>query len=81
MQRQDQDPAPALDPFPFTLRPFSLPLLEDFLLTEMPPLTNMLVDQRAVMEPIIAKRSQQGPTIHPVGLIYAKLYWLFQETD
>lgn len=79
--RQDQDPAPTLDPFPFALRPFSSSVLEDFLLTEMPGQDLMTADQRAIMDPIIARARQQGRSVHPVGLIYAKLYWLFQEND
>lgn len=81
MNRQDQDPAPALDPFPFTLRPFSKGVLEDFLLTEMPALDQMTADQKAVMQPVVDSAAQQGKVVHPVGLIYAKLYWLFQEND
>ena len=79
--RQDQDPAPALDPFPFTLRPFSQPTLEDFLLTEMPVFDSMTPDQKTIMEPIIRKAQKQGRSFHPVGVVYAKLYWLFQEND
>jgi hypothetical protein len=81
VQRQDEDPSPQLDPFAFTLRPFSQTVLEEFLLTEMPLVENMTQDQRRVMDPIIAKRNQQRSVIHPVGLIYAKLYWLFQSDD
>jgi Ferritin-like len=81
VRRQDQDPVPELDPFPFSLRPFSSSVLEDFLLTEMPPVADMLPEQKAVMQPIIDKRSQQGSIINRVGVIYAKLYWLFQTDD
>jgi hypothetical protein len=77
--RQDQDPAPELDPFPFTLRPFSKVALEDFLLAEMPAVDDMTPDQRKVMEPII--KAHAGHAVHPVGLIYAQLYWLFQKDD
>ena len=81
VQRQDLAPTPELDPFAFTLRPFSRSVLQDFLLTEMPAQKDMSNDQRQVMDPIIAERQQQGSIVHPVGLIYAKLYWLFQEDD
>jgi hypothetical protein len=81
VNRQDQDPEPALDPFPFTLRPFSKSVIEDFLLTEMPSLDQMTPQQKVVMQPIVDKAKQLGRLIHPVGLIYAKLYWLFQGDD
>jgi Ferritin-like len=81
VRRQDQDPSPTLDPFPFRLRPFSQSVLEDFLLAEKPPVEDMTSAQQAVMKPIIAKHSQQGKTVNPVGLLYAKLYWLFLEND
>jgi Ferritin-like len=79
--RQDQDPAPCLDPFPFSLRPFAKDVLEDFLLAEMPPLDDMDPRDKAIMLPIIASHSRPGPSVNPVGLIYAKLYWLFQKDD
>jgi hypothetical protein len=81
MQRQDQDPTPELDPFAFTLRPFSQSVLEDFLLTEMPLAGNMTSPQRTVMQPIIDRRIQTGQGVHPVGCIYAALYWLLQPDD
>lgn len=81
MQRQDQDPSPTLDPFPLTLRPFSRAVLEDFLLTEMPPLDNMTPAQKAVMQPIVNAHASPGTTVNPVGVIYGALYWLFQEND
>jgi hypothetical protein len=80
LNRQDQDPAPVLAPFPFSLRPFSKPVLEDFLLAEMPPQADLSPKQHQVMDPLIA--SHQGANnINPVGLIYAKVYWLFQVND
>ena len=76
LNRQDQDPSPGLAPFPFSLRPFTKSVLESFLLAEMPPLQDMSPQQRQVMEPLIASHQ-----VHPVGLIYAQVYWLFQEND
>jgi hypothetical protein len=78
LQRQDQDPHPTTDPFPFSLRPLTQDVLEDFLLAEMPSFKEMNADQQNVMGPIIAAR---GSKVHPVGLIYAQLYWLFQKDD
>lgn len=79
--RQDQDPAACLDPFPFSLRPLNKAVLEDFLLAEMPPLDDMTDGDKAIMLPIVASHSGQGNSVNPVGLIYAKLYWLFQKDD
>jgi hypothetical protein len=79
--RQDQDPDPKLDPFPFSLRPFTKDVLEDFLLAEMPPTKDMSTDQERVMRPIIDKHKTKGQIVNPVGLIYARLYWLLQEND
>lgn len=64
-------------PVPVSLSPLSKEMLEDFLLAEMPPLKQMNADQQKVMEPII---QAHGDKVHPVGLIYARLYWLFQRT-
>ncbi len=81
LARQDQDPNPALDPFRFTLRPLTKAVLEDFLLAEMPPLSDMTKNQRAVMEDVIKRHGGLSASVHPVGLIYMRLYWLFQEND
>ena len=81
VQRTDQAPSPTLDPFAFTLRPFSKFVLEEFLLTEMPSQSNMTEAQLAIMKPIISQHSKNGRLIHPVGIIYATLYWLFQADD
>ena len=78
MDRQDQDPNPMLDPFPFALRPLDENVLTDFLLAETPPLNKMSPDQQNVMRPLIDANKGR---FHPVGLIYAQLFWLFQEND
>lgn len=78
LTRQDQDPHSVLDPFRFELRPLTKEVLEEFLLAEMPPLEEMSVAQRAIMEPI---KQAHGDGFHPVGLIYARIFWLFQQDD
>lgn len=78
LTRQDQDPQPLLDPFRFALRPLTKEVLEEFLLAEMPPLEDMSVSQRAIMEPV---RQAHGNYFHPVGLVYARIFWLFQQND
>jgi hypothetical protein len=78
--RQDQDPIGAIDPFPFSLRPFTKSVLEDFLLAEMPPLEDLDGGDKQTMQAIICAR---GPSnaINRVGLIYARVYWLLQPND
>jgi hypothetical protein len=56
-------------------------VLEDFLLTEMPGRDKMTAEERAIMDPIIERARQQGRSVYPVGLVYANVYWLFQEND
>jgi hypothetical protein len=80
-ERQDQAPSSSLDPFAFTLRPFAKSVLEDFLLAEMPPLDAMRSNQREVMSEILAAHQQAGERVNRVGLIYARLYWIFQQDD
>lgn len=78
LTRQDQDPHPLLDPFRFALRPLTTNVLEEFLLAEMPPLEEMSAPQRAIMGPI---RQAHSSGFHPVGLVYARIFWLFQQDD
>ncbi len=78
LQRQDQDPHPQTDPFPFSLRPLTKETLENYLLAEMPPIQQMNDQQKAVMAPI---QQTHGNKVHSVGLLYAQLYWLFQKDD
>jgi hypothetical protein len=47
----------------------------------MPSPADMTADQLAIMKPIIFRHGQSGNPIHPVGIIYAQLYWLFQADD
>ncbi len=79
--RQDDIPHPDLDPFPFHLRPFRKhPVLEEFLLAEMPPLDQMDEDQQKLMRPIVDAH-KLDPRFHRVAMIYARLFWLFQQSD
>jgi hypothetical protein len=79
--RQDQNPITSVDPFPFSLRPFSKSVLEDFLLAEMPPLDDLSANDQATMQKIIAARSGSGTPVNRVGLIYSRVYWLLQQDD
>lgn len=79
--RQDLSPQVNLDPIPFRLEPFSKSSLAKYVAAESPLLRQGDPDfdelEAIIKEAEIASMTQ----IHHVGLIYAHLYWLFQETD
>lgn len=82
LERQDASPQPDLDPFPFSLEPFSTATLERFLIAEMPPIDALSPDQQVTMQKIIGhQKDSLHRRLHRVGLLYAKLYWLFQPSD
>jgi hypothetical protein len=78
LDRQDQDPHPATDPFPYSLRPLVQNVLEDFLLAETPAIPGLPSGIKEKMQEISDRHHN---AVHPVGLIYAQLYWLFQQDD
>ena len=80
--RQDFDPQPDIDPFSFSLEPFTKCTLEKFLITEMPDPGSLTLEQQATIADIRNRKSTAlHETLHRVGLLYAKLYWLFQPND
>ncbi|MBO3457318.1 ferritin-like protein [Aetokthonos hydrillicola Thurmond2011] len=80
--RGDLKPDNELDPFPFVLEPLTKSSLAKYVAAEMPIIddTNPL---KAEVDKIAeeAKVAAMGQAVHRVGLIYAKIYWLFQESD
>jgi hypothetical protein len=65
---RERSPAPEGTPFPLSLQPFGLPFVSRFLVAESPidaELPDDLGDRKA--------------TIDHVGVLYAMLYWLFQD--
>lgn len=79
--REDLRPDKELDPFPFILEPLTKSSLAKYVAAEMPTIddSNPL---KAEVDKIVqvAKDAAMGQ-VHRVGLIYAKIYWLFQEND
>ncbi len=81
-ERQDESPQDSLDPFPFTLEPFSKSVLAKYVLAEMPLIDDLPDEEKAEIEQI--KNEHQldiGMQINRVGALYLKLYWLFQSSD
>jgi hypothetical protein len=82
--RQDQDPAPAHDPYPFTLERLSLASLGKYVAAEAPEPKDLEDEiERKTLERISSAAAggiKQG-VIHRVGLVYLRLFFLFQEND
>lgn len=86
--RQDQLGAPASSPFPYRLEPFSSRTLALYLLAESPmlELNELPAQVRAFIDHSLGKLDldQDGrpdAAVQAIGLVYAKLYWLFQDSD
>ncbi|HEV7881295.1 ferritin-like domain-containing protein [Bradyrhizobium sp.] len=82
--RQDQDPAPAYDPYPFTLERLSLASLGKYVAAEAPEPKDLEDEtERKTLERISSEAAggiKEG-VIHRVGLLYLRLFFLFQEND
>jgi hypothetical protein len=70
-------------PFPLRFEPFSGDSLAKYVTTESMPLDNIKdPDLRKKLEPIFAQaKKAAGTSVNHVGLLYAKLFWLFQRDD
>lgn len=80
-ERYDISPNPELDPFPFGLKSLRRKeTLEAFVLAEMPVLETLKETDRAAILDIKSRIDPQSK-FHRVGLLYARIYWLFQETS
>ena len=79
-ERQDVSPNPDHDPFPFGLRGYSRKeTLERFVLAEMPVFETLGTDDQAVIAEI-RKRIDPELKFKRVGVLYGRIYWLFQES-
>jgi hypothetical protein len=82
--RQDQDPAPAHDPYPFTLERLSRESLGKYVAAEAPEPGDLKDDtERETLKRISSEAAggiKEG-VIHRVGLLYLRLFFLFQEND
>lgn len=79
--RFDLSPNPELDPFPFQLHGLrNRETLERFILAEMPVLADLNPEDRGSVEDMQA-RLDPDKKFHRVGVLYARIYWLFQSGD
>lgn len=81
LSRQDLTPQINLDPMPFRLEPFDKKSLAKYVAVEAPLLAKDDPDAEELDAIIEEAKIASMSEIHRVGLIYAKLYWLFQKTD
>lgn len=80
-ERQDVSPDQELDPFPFELLGYKQKeTLERFVLAEMPVLQTLDEDDQAVIKNIQARIDPDGK-FNRVGVLYGRIYWLFQTTS
>ncbi|MBR1154274.1 ferritin-like domain-containing protein [Bradyrhizobium sp. JYMT SZCCT0428] len=77
-ERQDISPDPDIDPFPFGLRSFrQKETVERFVLAEMPVLETLGVGDQKIIDEIRGRIDPQS-TFNRVGVLYGRIYWLFQ---
>jgi hypothetical protein len=86
-----ESPLPANDPFPFRLQPVGLTSLAKYVTAESPLRATLAQDpallaraERAFSVAELATSLAGGlpsPGVNHVGVLYAKLYWLFQSSD
>lgn len=81
--RQDASPQPEQDPFPFSLSRLTKTQLAKYVSAEMPALDSITLESdRDLARQIMSEAvSDVGMNINRVGLIYARIYWLFQSSD
>ena len=78
LERYDVSPNPELDPFPFGLKAYRRKeTLEHFVLAEMPVVETLKDDDRAIVMEIQSRLDPQSK-FHRVGVLYGRIYWLFQ---
>ncbi|CAN7769604.1 ferritin-like domain-containing protein [Rhizobium leguminosarum] len=80
-ERQDVSPDPELDPFPFELLGYKdKGTLERFVLAEMPVLKTLEEEDQEVIKNIQTRIDPDGK-FNRVGVLYGRIYWLFQTTS
>ncbi|WP_210308091.1 ferritin-like domain-containing protein [Mesorhizobium huakuii] len=83
LRRQDESPQEGFDPYPFALEPLSAASLAKYVAAESPS-ENVELEQgdRKAFDDVLTKLKQKsGALIHRVGLVYMRLFYLFQEND
>jgi hypothetical protein len=69
-------------PFPVRFEPLSANSLAKYVTTECMPLEELPADMRKLLRPIFQRAKKAAHrTVHHVGLLYAKIFWLFQADD
>jgi hypothetical protein len=81
LSRQDLSPQINLDPITFRLEPFTKTSLAKYVSAESPLMTEDNPDFNELKTIMQEAKIANLSDVHRVGLIYAKLYWLFQKTD
>jgi hypothetical protein len=81
MGRQDYQPPPTEEPFPFRLEKLSLDSLSKYVCCEAPPLNQIRSVQQASFGSAQRRWADVAPFVNRVGALYAKLYWLFMDED
>ena len=82
--RQDQNPPSGFDPYPFILERLTLASLGKYVAAEAPDPSDLTDPaERAILQRISEEAAAgiKEPVIHRVGLIYLRLFFLFQEND
>ena len=78
------DKAPRdFDPFPFSLEPMTKEVLAKYAACEMPDDKSVPDAFKDVMPQLLADATASAGNMRPhkVGLLYAKIYWLFRSSD
>jgi Ferritin-like len=81
LSRQDLSPQIEKDPMPFRMEPFTKKSLAKYVAAESPLLAKTDPDFAELDEIFKEAKLASMSEIHRVGMIYAKLYWLFKKTD
>ncbi|MBI3408065.1 MAG: hypothetical protein HY040_06875 [Planctomycetes bacterium] len=69
-------------PFPLKFEPFAGDSLAKYVTTESMPLDSINdPDLKKKLKPIFDRAAKAAGTVQHVGLLYAKLFWLFQPND
>ncbi len=79
--RQDHSPQPEKDPYPFRREPVSRTSLARYVRGEAPAADAVPDKHRVAFAAVEQVPQPFGDPIHRVGLVYAKLYWLFMADD
>ncbi|ESY55556.1 MULTISPECIES: ferritin-like domain-containing protein [unclassified Mesorhizobium] len=83
LRRQDESPQEGFDPYPFALEPLSAASLAKYVAAESPSENVELEpgDKKAFDDVLTRLKQKSGTLIHRVGLVYMRLFYLFQEDD